>query len=151
MDKEPNKSPSLSPEKKISSGSNAVAGDWHHTDDWDEKAQLPHGIKEIRHHLDMIDNVPLLVQLFTNSSPTTVREMIHVMQENGEVVCAVGSALWSENATVFQDADIAIAMDTLPTTEDRVHPDGQVFSAKLPSMRYQKCPGQVQNQQGTYA
>ena len=64
LDKEPNKSPSLSPEKKISSGSNAVAGDWHHTDDWDEKAQLPHGIKEIRHHLDMIDNVPLLVQLF---------------------------------------------------------------------------------------
>ena len=66
--------------------------------------------------------------------------MIHVMQENGEVVCAVGSALWSENATVFQDADIAIAMDTLPTTEDRVHPDGQVFSAKLPSMRMPKMP-----------
>jgi hypothetical protein len=135
---EANSAPSMSEEKKLPIGSAAVAGDWHHTDDWDEKAQLPHGIKEIRNHLDVIDNVPLLVQLFTNSSPTTVREMIHVMQENGVVVCAVGSALWSENAIVFQDADIAIATDTLPTTLDRVHLDGPVRNARLPFMRNPK-------------
>lgn len=34
--------------------------------DWDVKARLPHGIESIRKHLDEVDNVPLLVSLFTD-------------------------------------------------------------------------------------
>ena len=33
------------------------------------RAQLPCGIENIRPHLDTMDNVPLLVSLFTDSSP----------------------------------------------------------------------------------
>lgn len=33
--------------------------------DWDVKARLPHGIKDIKRHLREVDNVPLLVSLFT--------------------------------------------------------------------------------------
>lgn len=34
---------------------------------WDNTAQLPHGVEEIRKHLEEKDNVPLLVHLFTHS------------------------------------------------------------------------------------
>ena len=34
---------------------------------WDENAQLPHGIEEIARHLETQDNVPLLIHLFTDS------------------------------------------------------------------------------------
>ena len=109
----------------------AVAGDWHHTDAWDEKAHLPHGIQEIRHHLDNVDDVPLLVKLFTNSSPSTVRDMLHVMQDHGEIVCVVGSGMRTENASLFQDADVSIAIDCFPTHVGRVHPDGDKIMLKM--------------------
>ena len=34
---------------------------------WDQFAQLPHGVEEIKKHLDTQDNVPLLVHMFTHS------------------------------------------------------------------------------------
>jgi hypothetical protein len=37
--------------------------------DMSNRAQLPCGIENIRPHLDTMDNVPLLVSLFTDSSP----------------------------------------------------------------------------------
>lgn len=82
----------------------------HSLSTWDEKARLPHGIEEIRRHLDQTDNVPLLVSLFTESTPQTAREMIQIMQENGEVVAAVGSAMCLPNMSLFQTADIGIAV-----------------------------------------
>ena len=35
---------------------------------------------QIRQHIDHVDNVPLLVSLFTSSTPDTSREMIEIMQ-----------------------------------------------------------------------
>ena len=32
-------------------------------------AKLPHGIKAIRNHLETVDNVPLLVSLYTDATP----------------------------------------------------------------------------------
>ena len=109
----------------------AVAGDWTHTDEWDEKARLPHGITEIRQHLNTVDDVPLLVKLFTNSSPSTVRDMLHVMQDHGEIVCVVGSGMRIENAPIFQDADVSIAVDCFPTNVARLHPDGDVSMLQM--------------------
>jgi hypothetical protein len=36
--------------------------------------------------------VPLLVSLFTDSTPATTKSMIEIFRENGEVVLSLGSA-----------------------------------------------------------
>lgn len=79
--------------------------------EWDLKAKLPHGIPAIRSHLDNVDNVPLLVSLFTDSAAVSTREMISIMQDNGEVVCALGSAMGATNADLLSQADIAVAVE----------------------------------------
>lgn len=55
------------------------------SDVWDERAKLPHGIAEIRDHLRDIDDVPLQVRLFTESSTASVQGMIRIFQERGDV------------------------------------------------------------------
>ncbi|GMF38492.1 unnamed protein product [Phytophthora fragariaefolia] len=78
--------------------------------DWDVKARLPHGVEAIKRHLAEVDNVPLLVSLYTDSTPETIREMISIFQENHEVVMGVGSSLKESNAPLFSKADLAVAM-----------------------------------------
>jgi hypothetical protein len=46
------------------------------------------------------------------------------MQDYGEIVCVVGSGLRSENAPLFQDGDVSVAVDCFPTRVGRIHPDG---------------------------
>ena len=53
--------------------------------DMSNRAQLPRGIENIRPHLETMDNVPLLVSLFTDCTPNTTKEMVKIMQEYGEV------------------------------------------------------------------
>ena len=60
--------------------------------EWSNRAQLPKGIENIRPHLETMDNVPLLVSLFTDCTPQNTKEMIVIMQDYGEVVCVMGSA-----------------------------------------------------------
>ena len=57
------------------------------------KAQLPAGVSRVRPHLEEVDNVPLLVGLFTDCDPEVNLEMLTIMQENGEVVLTIGSSL----------------------------------------------------------
>lgn len=46
--------------------------------DWDVNAKLPHGIESVRRHLQEVDNVPLLVSLFTDvTKETTMQVSIH--------------------------------------------------------------------------
>ena len=93
------------------------------------KARLPKGIENIRPHLEKVDNIPLQVSLFTDcdtdcesSCDVTVtfvkeidvlvlvvatREMVTIMQENGEVVLTCGSTANVDNTTVFMKADCA--------------------------------------------
>lgn len=55
------------------------------------KAQLPKGIENIKHHLDNnIDNVPLHVSLFTDSSKQAIVQMIEIMKQYGEIVGTFG-------------------------------------------------------------
>ncbi|KNC71875.1 hypothetical protein SARC_15580, partial [Sphaeroforma arctica JP610] len=70
-------------------------------------SQLPRGIQNIRPHLKNVDDVPLLIQLFTDCTVEATGEMISIMQEHGEVVCCIGSSLRSQNMLLFSQADIS--------------------------------------------
>ena len=77
------------------------------------QAKLPRGIKNIRPHLENVDNVPLLVSLFTDCSAEATREMIMIMQNYGEIVICVGSSASSANVDIFLQADCSIAIEPL--------------------------------------
>ncbi|CAB0035951.1 unnamed protein product [Trichogramma brassicae] len=81
--------------------------------DLSNRAKLPRGIDKIRPHIELIDNVPLLVSLFTDCTTAVTREMLHIMQDYGEVVCVLGSAANAENMPIFMQADAAIAVEPL--------------------------------------
>jgi hypothetical protein len=53
--------------------------------DWDVNARLPHGVSDVRKHLKEVDNVPLLVSLFTDVTKTTTREMVRLMMSQDEL------------------------------------------------------------------
>ncbi|XP_032648821.1 transmembrane protein 94 isoform X3 [Chelonoidis abingdonii] len=77
------------------------------------RAKLPRGIHQVRPHLQNIDNVPLLVPLFTDCTSETMCEMIKIMQEYGEVTCCLGSSANLRNSCLFLQSDISIALDPL--------------------------------------
>ncbi|OQV16992.1 Transmembrane protein 94 [Hypsibius exemplaris] len=79
----------------------------------ENRARLPRGIENMRKHIAEVDNVPLLVSLFTDCIPASIREMLEIMQENGEVVCCLGSSANLSNASVFMQADASIAIEPM--------------------------------------
>jgi hypothetical protein len=46
--------------------------------DWDVNAKLPHGIESVKRHLEEVDNVPLLVSLFTDVTKETTMQMVRL-------------------------------------------------------------------------
>ncbi|KAJ2479546.1 hypothetical protein IWW56_003023 [Coemansia sp. RSA 2131] len=89
------------------------AQDIGYVEDHDIKARLPRGIDNIRHHLRDVDDIPLQVSLFAECTPSATREMIEIFQENGEVVCCMGSAL-AANTPTFAVADLAVGIEPIP-------------------------------------
>ncbi|KAJ3129352.1 hypothetical protein HK100_008688 [Physocladia obscura] len=85
----------------------------------DMKAQLPRGVENIRNHIRTVDDVPLRVSLFAESSPPSIVEMIKILQENGEVVICLGSSLNESNVAAFGTADLAIAVDPFVALKTR--------------------------------
>lgn len=81
--------------------------------DISNRAKLPRGIENIRPHIEHVDNVPLLVSLFTDCTPEATLEMVRIMQEYGEVVGCVGSAASLHNLPVYLQADCSIALEPL--------------------------------------
>lgn len=77
------------------------------------RAKLPRGIHQVRPHLKNIDNVPLLVPLFTDCTPETMCEMMKIMQENREVTCCLGSSANFRNSCLFLQSNLSIALDPL--------------------------------------
>ena len=57
---------------------------------------------QIRPHLENMDNVPLLVSLFTDCDSSNTREMIVIMQDYGEVVCVLGSSANHANVSFLK-------------------------------------------------
>ncbi|XP_044759855.1 transmembrane protein 94 isoform X2 [Coccinella septempunctata] len=81
--------------------------------DMSNRAKLPRGIDKIRPHIELIDNVPLLVSLFTDCTPSATREMLHIMQDYGEIVCIMGSVSNCENTGIFMQADANVAVEPM--------------------------------------
>uniref|UniRef100_A0A0R3RQK5 Transmembrane protein 94 n=1 Tax=Elaeophora elaphi TaxID=1147741 RepID=A0A0R3RQK5_9BILA len=75
------------------------------------KAKLPSGIRNIRPHLKNVDNVPLLVNLFTDCDHFSCQRMIEIMQDFGEVVLVVGSSLNYFNGSIFNQGNCSIAIE----------------------------------------
>ncbi|KAJ3189439.1 hypothetical protein HDU85_003069 [Gaertneriomyces sp. JEL0708] len=94
----------------------------------DIKARLPRGVENIREHIEHVDDVPLHVPLFAECEPSSVREMIRIFQEHGEVVCCVGSSLNEMNVECFAMADISIAIDPLAVLKSRHAPSASPLS-----------------------
>lgn len=81
--------------------------------DMSNRARLPKGIENIRPHLENVDNVPLLVSLFTDCTPPATRTMLTIMQEYTEVSIVMGSCANSENIGLFMQADASLAIEPL--------------------------------------
>lgn len=75
------------------------------------KARLPQGVAEMRHHLNTVDNVPMLVPLFSECTPDRMREVIQIFQEYGETVCCLGSNRNFFNTPVFAQSDVSMGME----------------------------------------
>ncbi|VDO39511.1 unnamed protein product [Onchocerca flexuosa] len=80
------------------------------------KAKLPSGIENIRPHLENVDNVPLLVNLFTDCDHFSCQKMIEIMQiiiiqDYGEVVLVVGSSLNYFNSNIFSQGNCSISIE----------------------------------------
>lgn len=81
--------------------------------DMSNRAKLPRGIDQIRPHLEQVDNVPLLVSLFTDCTPSTTQQMIEIMQDYGEVVCVIGSSANADNSSIFLKANASVSIEPL--------------------------------------
>lgn len=78
------------------------------------RAKLPRGIKNIEPHIQNVDNVPLLVSLFTDCLPEATQEMIEIMQKYGEVCLVLGSsANANSNVQIFLQANLALGCEPL--------------------------------------
>lgn len=80
------------------------------------RAQLPKGVSNVRPHLETKDNVPLLVNLYTDADHSSAREMLEIMQDYGEVVLVLGSSLNFNNADIFSQANASLALEPIHPT-----------------------------------
>ena len=77
-------------------------------------AHMPHGIEAIKTHIQNVDNVPLLVSLFTDATPVSVRQMVEVFRDNGEVVLTIGGGYRSSNHAIYGSSDVSCSVSVLP-------------------------------------
>lgn len=111
------------------------------------RAKLPRGIHQVRPHLKNIDNVPLLVPLFTDCTPDTMCEMMKIMQENREVTCCLGSSANFRNGRLFLQSDLSISLDPLYPSqcswETFGYATGGGFSGELEGLSPLRLSGQL--------
>ncbi|XP_044309887.1 transmembrane protein 94 isoform X1 [Varanus komodoensis] len=110
------------------------------------RAKLPRGIHQVRPHLQNIDNVPLLVPLFTDCTPETMCEMIKIMQEYGEVTCCLGSSANLRNNCLFLQSDISIALDPLYPSRCSWETFGYATSTNMTCITDELTPLQLSGQ-----
>ena len=121
-----------------------AATDWKNV-----KARLPVGINAIETHLSTTDNVPLLVPLFCDASPTATKHMISLLQQYDEVVACVGSCLNHTNSLGFQQADLSISL--MPTCNTKtMHENRSLTASRLTLFGLPGCPIGKELPQGAY-
>ena len=77
-------------------------------------SKLPCGVSAIRDHLRDVDDVPLLVSLFTDCERASSREMVRIYQENGECVLCLASAYSADSVELCTQADLSMSLDPIP-------------------------------------
>lgn len=87
--------------------------------DWDVNAKLPHGVEDVRKHLEEVDNVPLLVSLFTDVTKQTTKEMVEIFQDYSDTVISIGLSHLPSNEAIFSTSDIAVGIDVLTSQTER--------------------------------
>jgi hypothetical protein len=112
--------------------------------DWDRNAKLPHGVEDVRHHLREVDNVPLLVSLYTDVTKDTTADMVsegfkfkceascrlplffsdlfkvEIFQEYNDTVMVIGTSHLPQNDRIFSIGDVSVGIDVL-RNRDEVH------------------------------
>eukprot|EP00842_Homolaphlyctis_polyrhiza_P000785 jgi/Hompol1/1707/HPOL_005693-RA len=106
----------------------------------DMKARLPKGVENIRSHILNVDDVPLHVSLFAECQPSSIREMVRIFQEHGEVVCCIGSSLNDLNVECFAIADISISVDPLHFMRNRHGPQVGPLSPLAVAANFNSSP-----------
>ncbi|GMR53650.1 hypothetical protein PMAYCL1PPCAC_23845 [Pristionchus mayeri] len=76
-------------------------------------ARLPTGIDQIRPHLEDVDNVPLLVSLFTDCTLDSTRQMIDILHEYHECELILGSVSQQENLVTLMKGVFSIGVSPL--------------------------------------
>ena len=70
-------------------------------------------MNNIKRHLEKeIDNVPLHVSLFTDSTKPAITSMIEIMKDYGEIVGCFGSTHSIENNGIFSVSNIGLLIKT---------------------------------------
>ena len=103
---------------------------------------MPHGIEAIKEHLKTVDNVPLLVSLFTDATPQTTQQMLEIFRDNGEVVLTIGAAYRAYNQRIYNTANISCSVFTLPNVVSFVPAQEQDLLDHFPTFHHQgltKC------------
>lgn len=81
--------------------------------DDDFNAKLPHGVEAVMKHLEDVDNVPLLVRLFTDATKKSTTEMIQIFRQHSDTVLSVGLSHNSRNDEIFAASSLSIGVDLL--------------------------------------
>ena len=105
------------------------------------RAKLPKGVKLIRSHIKNVDNVPLLVPLFTDCTASSIAEMMLIMQENDEIVVCIGSSWNTDNIAIFSQANVSIAVEPVDSSSGSRSPtpDGTLTQLQAASL-LNGCP-----------
>ena len=74
----------------------------------------------IKEHLQTVDNVPLLVNLYTDSTPSTISQMITIFRDYGEIVLTIGNCFRSYNQNIFYTSNISVSVCMLPGSNTQI-------------------------------
>lgn len=115
--------------------------------DSDFNAKLPHGVEAVIRHLEDVDNVPLLVRLYTDVTKKSTTEMVKIFRQHSDTVLSIGLAHNSHNAGICMASDLSIGVDLLVEdniTESKIHVTGTGMPNTPNQLVGKLCPEEVQ-------
>ncbi|RYH23226.1 hypothetical protein EON65_18115 [archaeon] len=98
---------------------------------------MPHGIEAIKEHLINVDNVPLLVSLFTDATPETIKSMVEIFRENGEIVLTVGAGYRAYNQHIYNVSNLSTSVSYVPNVLSFIPAEEKDVFAQFPPLSSQ--------------
>ena len=92
----------------------------------DFNAKLPHGVDAVIRHLKDVDNVPLLVRLYTDVTKKSTAEMVQIFREHSDTVLTIGLSHVSHNDEIFSVSSLSIGISLSFQGENQsqtIHPE----------------------------